>query len=433
MLLSLLLGSATAGVLPTDVRVEHLDNGLTVYLAPMDTPGVVSWQVWVDGGNRAETSNSRGFSNYLQYLASSGSETMDRAERERQILLTGATDNSWSWRDNTTYHMLVPAEHLPSIIMIEANRLMYLDLSEQDLVSTEGAVMGSFVRSEADPRRNLDYAFARTAYTVHPYGFPTLGEKQDIEAFDDRLDEIVAFYRTWYRPENTRIVVVGDFDEQAILTQINLTYGVWEGGQTVPAPAAEPKPQSTRRVHVDWDKSAASAEIIMGWQVPGFDPRSKDAAALAVFQELLFSEVGALHQDLVVERSLVYGLEGGSERFADPHYFRVQATLKHPDDLQVVEEAIVADIQKMATELDPVALASVRDSALARFRLSLDSPDEVANVIGEFTWGGRDADAIETFYANYSEVTPDDVRRVVDTWFHPDNLVVATLSAKEAE
>jgi zinc protease len=433
MLLSLLLGSATAGVLPTDVRVEHLANGLTVYLAPMDTPGVVSWQVWVDSGNRAETTNSRGFSNYLQYLASSGSETMDRAERERQILLTGATDNSWSWRDSTTYHMLVPSEHLPSIIMIEANRLMYLDLSEQDLASTEGAVMGSWARSEADPGRSLDEAFARTGFSVHPYGHPTLGEKADIEAFDDRLDEIVAFYRTWYRPENTRIVVVGDFDEQAILTQINLTYGVWERGETVPAPAAEPKPQSTRRTHVDWDKGAAAPEIQMGWQVPGFDPRSKDAAALAVFQELLFSEVGVLHQDLVVERSLVYGLDGGSERFADPHYFRVEAALKHPDDLEIVEQAIVEDIQKMATQLDPVALASVRDSALARFRLSLDSPDAVADVIGEFTWGGRDADAIETFYANYSEVTPDDVRRVVDTWFHPDNLVVATLSAKEGE
>ena len=426
-----LLATAAAGVLPVDVQTEHLDNGLTVYLAPMDTPGVVSWQVWMDVGSRNETTNSRGMAHLHMYLASAGSRSMDRDEREHQILLTGATDYALAWQDQTTFSLDVPAEHLPSVIMIEANRLMYMAYDDADLEQTSGAVKGAYNRNQANTERALSEAYQASAYSVHPYGHASLGTAEDIDGFDDRGDEIRAWYQTWYRPENVRIVVVGDFDPQAVLTQLNLTFGVWEPGVEFPQVVAEPEQTATRRTHLDWEKGPANPKIRVGWGVPGFDPRDPDAATLAVVQELLASDVGPLHQDLVVERALVYGVNTELDEFTDMRQFVVAADVKHPDDLGLVEEAIVAAVADLAEGVDPETLALLRDSALARFRLSQDTPSAVAQTIGTFTYGGRDASAVEAFYRNYAKVTAEDVSRVVQEYFVAEHMTVATLAAKE--
>ncbi len=424
---------AAAGVLPVDVQTEQLDNGLTVYLAPMDTPGVVSWQVWMDVGTRNETADSRGLSHLHMYLASAGSRSLDRDEREAQVLLTGSTDTALAWEDQTVYSLVVPAEHLPSIIMIEANRLMYMAYDDADLEQTEGAVRGANNRNRANSDRALLEAFDSLAYTTHPYGHAPMGTVEDIDSFDDRYDEISAWYETWYRPERARIVVVGDFDPQAVLTQLNLTLGVWEPGVSFPDTVQEPEQTSTRRVHVEWDKGPVNPKIRMGWRIPGFDPRDPDAAVLAVVEELLSSEVGALHQDLVVERALVYSVGSEVDEFTDMHQFKLTADVKHPDDLALVEEAIHAAVVDLAEGVDPATLELLRDSALARFRLSQDTPEAVGNTIGTFTYGGRDASAVEAFYRNFANVTPEDVSRVVGEYFVAEHLTVATLSAVAEE
>jgi len=428
-----LIASVSAGVLPVDVQTERLDNGLTIYLAPMDTPGVVSWQVWMDVGSRNETTNSRGMAHLHMYLASAGSRSMDRDEREQQVLLTGATDTALAWVDQTTFSLDVPAEHLPSIIMIEANRLMYMDYDAADLEQTAGAVKGAHNRNQANTERALSEAHMGAAYAVHPYGHPLLGTAEDIDGFDDRIDDVSSWYKTWYRPENARIVVVGDFDPQAVLTQLNLTFGVWEPGVEFPTVVQEPEQTATRRVQVDWDKGPANPRIAVGWGVPGFDPRDPDAATLAVIEELLASEVGPLYQDLVVERALVYGVSTELEEYADMRQFVVNAEVKHVDDLGLVEEAVLAAVADLAEGVDPETLALLRDSALARFRLSQDTPFAVAQTIGTFTYGGRDALAVEAFYRNYAKVTAEDVSRVVKEYFVAEHMTVASLSAKQEE
>ena len=430
-MLALLCGIATAGVLPVDVQTEHLDNGLTVYLAPMDTPGVVSWQVWMDVGTRNETSRTRGLAHLNMYLAAMGSTSMDADERERQILSTGATDTAISWQDQTVYSLSVPAEHLPSVIMIEANRLMYMAYDEADLEQVAGAVQGAFNRSQAYPDQALSSAFQSTAYRMHPYGHTTLGYQKDIESYDSRYSEVRAFYNTWYRPENARIVVVGDFDPQAILTQLNLTFGVWEGGPEPTKPAAEPAQTETRRTEVVWEKGPANPQVMMGWRVPGFDARDPDAAAIAVVEELLASEVGALHQDLVVERALVYEIEAINEPFVDERHFTLRLEVKHPDDLALVEEAVNAAVADLAEGVDAEQLQLLRDSALARFKLSQDSPEAVGETIGDFTYGGADASAVEAFYRNFAQVSAEDVSRVVSERFVAEGLTVATLRVPE--
>ena len=424
----MMLGSAAAGVPPSEVQVHELSNGLTVYLAPMDTPGVVAWQTWMEVGVRSETPTQRGYAHLTTRLMDAGSETLGQEEYTQQILLTGAEESSWSWLDSSVYHITVPSEHLPTVIMLEANRFLHLSWDEGDLEAARGGVYGSYNMMLADPATRLNEEMYRTAFTVSPYSWPTLGFESDIQDFTKKADAIHAFHETWYRPSTTRIVVAGDFDVEATLTQIQLSYGVWkEPSKPLPTVKVEPEQKSLRRVQVGWTEGPVSPRLSMAWKIPGFDPEDKDAAALQVVQDLLFSEVSELHRDLVETRSLVYGINGGNYRFHDEQLFQIDLELKHKDDLKVVEEAVNTALAKLASGVEEDQLALARGHALASFRLSLDNPSMVADTLGRFTWGGKDPSVVDTFFRNYAAVTAEDVARVVQTWFRPERQTIATL------
>lgn len=428
----ILLGTAMAEVLPADVQVHELGNGLTVYLAPMDTPGVVAWQTWMEVGVRNETPKSRGYAHLQTRLLSHGSSTLGQDAYEEQILLTGAEESSWSWLDNSVFHITVPSEHLPTVIMLEANRFQHNTWGDADLELSVGGVQGSFNMQAASPQEKLTREVFGTAFSDHPYGWPTIGYEEDIRSYTQETKNIQGFYETWYRPSTTRIVVAGDFDVEATLTQIQLSYGVWEEpAAAAPEVKAEPEQTDTRRVDVGWTEGAISPRLMMGWKIPGFDPSEKDSAAIQVVQDLLFSEVASLRKDLVETRSLIYGLDGGSFRFTDEHLFMVDVEVKHKDDLKVVEDAVLAAVGDLATGVQEEELALVRGHALTKFRLGLDNPYAVADTIGRFTYGGRSPEVIDTFFRNYAEVTAEDVAKVVQTWFRPERLTVGTLVGAE--
>jgi zinc protease len=428
----LLFGAAQAGVLPTEVQVHELSNGLTVYLAPMDTPGVVAWQTWMEVGVRNETADSRGYAHLQTRLLDNGSATLGQEQYEEQILLTGAEESSWSWLDNSVFHITVPSEHLPTVIMLEANRFLHLDWDDADLDLAAGGIQGSHNMQAANPVERLTQEVFSTAFSSHPYGWPALGYAEDIQNHSKEGKDIRAFYDTWYRPSTTRIVVAGDFDVEATLTQIQLSYGVWPEPETAAPPLAiEPEQKKTRRTDIGWTEGAVSPRLMMGWKIPGFDPEDKDSAAIQVVQDLLFSEVADLRHDLVDTRSLIYGMEGGSYRFADAQLFMLDLEVKHKDDLKVVEKAVLTALGELSTGVQDEQLVLVRGHALAEYRLGLDNPYAVADTIGRFTYGGRSPEVIDTFFRNYAEVTAEDVARVVQTWFRPEGLTVGTLIGAE--
>ncbi len=424
----MLLGSALAGVLPTEVELHELDNGLTVYLAPMDTPGVVAWQTWMEVGNRNETPEQRGYAHLQTRLLANGSETLSQEEHLQQVMLTGAEESSWSWLDDSVFHITVPSEHLATVIMLEANRFLHLSWNDTDLEVAKGSVYGSHNMRLASPAERLAQEVYRTAYTTHPYGWPTLGYEDDIQDITKDAEGISAFHDTWYRPSTTRIVVAGDFDVEATLTQIQLSYGVWpEPEEALPSVEPEAEQEGIRRVDVGWSEGPVAPRVTMAWKTPGFDPEDKDAAGIRVVRDLLFSEVADLRRDLVETRSLIYSMEGGTYNFHDTQLFQIDLEVKHKDDLKVVEEAVHEALSRLAEGVADEQLALVRGHALASFRLGLDNPYAVAMTIGEFTYGGRDPAVIDTFYRNYADVTAEDVARVVQTWFRPERLTIGTL------
>jgi zinc protease len=428
-----LMSTASAGALPTTVTRHDLDNGLTIYLAPMDTPGVVAWQSWVGVGSKDEvTPGTTGFAHFFEHLMFYGSPELDREAREAAMLRTGADENAWTWVDDTVYQCVVATEALPRIIEIEADRFQGLEVGKAEIEKESGAVWGEYLKGLSSPWERTYDAMAELAFREHTYRHSTIGYKEDLEAMPGQVELVKSFFVQHYRPDSVRIVVAGDFDGPQVLELIEASYGGWSAGPpTEEILLVEPEQTATRRVRVGWDQGPTNPMLMMGWKVPGFSPEHPDAPAIALVSELLFAEVAPLYRQLVVDEARLYSLSGGSWQMQDPHLFVVTAVLKDAADLEGVEQAVIDGVDALRS-LDEASLVAARTNALKRARVSLDTPAAVADTIGSMTRDEPDPSVIEAWYEAYAQVGLDDVQRVLDQHFVPQGLTVAVLDPEDS-
>jgi zinc protease len=194
----------------------------------------------------------------------------------------------------------------------------------------------------------------KTAFTCHPYHWPTIGWMKDIEGFTP--EDCVAFYKTYYAPNNATIVVVGDVREEDVLTRIAAAYGGIPSS-TIPEEDTLPEPAQTDVREVVLKKPTASEKIFVAYQGPALG--DADHATLCVLNEVLFGgRASRMHRELVTAREICTEVRGWASTFRDPGLYELFFTAR---------PGITAD-----------AILPVVDEELARARDAVVSPEELA-------------------------------------------------------
>lgn len=429
--LAVLIAPAAAGVLPVDVALHTLDNGLRIYLAPMDTPGIVSLQTWVDVGSGSEIlPGTTGHAHFLEHLLFTDTEAFPASERDGVLRVSGAEENAWTWLDDTVYHLTLPAEALPELLRYDAGRFQQLVLHDDTVRREAGAVQGEWRQSQTWPSEALIDGLYAAAFPAHPYGHSTLGTDNDVAAMPQAGELVRGFLDTWYRPDTVRIVVVGDFDPTETLTQITSLWGSWAAPDTpLPAIPAEPPPPEPLDLTIPWDTPGTNPWAALGWHVPGRDLGDPDSAALAILDELLLSDVAPLRRMLLDDTDLAHDLGGKDWRFRDPHLFLITAELKAHADPQAFFDAVDAELDAIRAGVDRAQLAAVKARSSKAFRLGLDDPHRVASAIAQATAGDPDPAVLDRWFAALDAVTAEDLQGVVATYFVPAGRAQAVLTA----
>ena len=127
------------------------------------------------------------------------------------------------------------------------------------------------------------------AFLFHPYKHTTIGLVGDIQDMPNHYDYSLEFYDHYYRPNNSIIVVVGDFDQVKLQHLVEQHYGVWESRDFAPNIPVEPPQTRERTDFVTWPNPTLPF-IMLGYHVPAFSDQAIDVPALDVFSQLLFSE-----------------------------------------------------------------------------------------------------------------------------------------------
>jgi zinc protease len=236
--------------LPPDpaYRFGRLDNGMRYIIRPNATPkGTAMVQFWVDAGSIAETEEERGYAHFIEHMAFNGSTRVPEGEMvkllEREGLAFGADTNASTDFDVTLYKLDLPrndAGLLDTALMLMRETASELSFNPEAVEREKGVVLSERRVRDTYQLRNLvdglAFAYPGSRFADRlPIG--TVPSLQGATA-----DKLRALYRRIYRPENTAIIVVGDFDPDAVEAAIRQHFADWQAQPVVPAVDPGPVP-----------------------------------------------------------------------------------------------------------------------------------------------------------------------------------------------
>ena len=429
--LALVLAMATpafAKVFPYTYQVQTLENGLKVYLIPMQSPGLVAYYSVVRTGSRDEVEPGHtGFAHFFEHMMFRGTDKYPARVYDQIVTTMGADANAYTTDDYTCFHLAFSTPDLPKVIEIEADRFQNLKYAEPDFQTEAGAVYGEYRKNRTQPFSVLFEALQDKAYDVHTYKHTTIGFEKDVAAMPTMYEYSQQFFQKHYRPDNIVIMVAGDFDPAKTLALIKSAYGGWKPGFVAPAVQPEPEQKGMRSVDVAYDGRSLPI-LTLAWKGMSFDPNSREMAAAMLLGDLAFGETSDVYREVVLEKRLAQRLQSNFSPNRDPGLGAVFAMVSKEENLDAVRTAIDAAVRHYQDQApDPKRLEDLKKRSRYDLLMGLDTPDHTAGALAQFVALSGGLESVDQIYAAMDQVTPADIQAAAKKFLQNDHLTVAVL------
>ena len=421
--------TGVAQVRPTkfEYRLETLDNGLRVILSEDRSTPIVHLQLWYHVGSRDEPAGRSGFAHLFEHLMFQGSHNLERGDHLALITRIGGEGNAYTTDDSTVYHETVPAEYLPLILWMEADRMATLRINQEGLDAEREVVKEERrLRYENEPFGLLNEILYEHAFTTHPYRHTTIGSMEDIEAA--RIEDVQAFFDTYYVPENATLTLVGDFDTDYAFQLVEHFFGrVPKAERPVPRDLPrEPPAAGPRNVTVEADNWPLPAVIVAN---PVTYDGHPDAYPLHILSKILSDGQSArIYRRLVYEQQVAVTAFGQSVLIEDPNLFYAVALVPPGRSTDEAAAALIAELDRAKTdpptdaELQRAKNQFARDYVIGRITI-----EQKAMHLAHAVVAHDDVTTADAEFDIFMNVSSEDVQRVARTYLRDDNRLVLTI------
>ena len=430
--LAVLLATSPLAAAPTPVplaelvaRVDipheqfSLPNGLRVIVHTDRKAPIVAVSIWYHVGSKDEPAGKTGFAHLFEHLMFNGSEHApgDFFEPMQRI---GATDmNGTTWFDRTNYFQTVPTGALATALFLESDRMGWLlgGLTQEKLDNQRGVVQNEKRQGDNQPFGLVEYAQLDALFPDgHPYRHSTIGSMADLDAAS--LDDVKAWFRAKYGPNNAVLVLAGDIDAAAARPLVEKYFGNIPRGPEVTPAAAEVPTLAAAKSETMKDR-VATTRIMRNWVVPGLTDTelvNLDIAA-GVLGGLASSR---LDNALVKGEKIAVAVSASIQPFERISLFEVSADVKPGVDAAGVAarlDALIAGFLKTGPSADEVQRVASREVA-ARINgmESVGGFSGKAVTLAEGAVYAGDTDFYRKQLAAYAAATPADVQATARKW-----------------
>ncbi|PSQ98425.1 MAG: insulinase family protein [Bacteroidetes bacterium SW_11_64_17] len=407
------------------------ENDLRILLLPQDGAPVATSMVTYHVGSRNERTGHTGATHMLEHLMFKGTERYHKREGTsifETLQRVGAKVNASTWLDRTNYFEMLPTEHLPLALDIEADRMRGALLDPDDVEDERTVILNERDRKQNDPVSRLFDEVWGAAFVAHPYHHPTIGWKSDIESITP--DGLREFYDTFYWPDNATLSIVGQFDRPEVLAEAAEQFGTIDAApHDIPeVTTEEPEQSGQRRVTVRQDGQLGA--VLMSYKSP--PALDEDSDVLDVLARILASGKGSRLYRRCTDQGLTSDVFGINFRLRDPGLFSVFAYLAPDQDHETVEGAIEDTIEDIKTTgVTEEELDRARSQLRAQIAFDRDGPMRVASQLNEALAAGD-----WTLYTEYldrlDDITVDDVQRVARKYLTSETSTVGRYVPSES-
>lgn len=427
LILFILLASASAraGELAFPIEKHELDNGLMVLLIPDRSAPTITIQVWYRAGSKNEQPGITGISHLFEHMMFKGSKKFPQDKFDRLVNGNGGINNAWTSFDNTTYYEVMPSDKLEIAVALEADRSRNLRINEENLNSERNVVINERLwRFDNSPFGAIYEMLFNNAFVAHPYRWLPIGFRSDIDAIT--LQECLEYYHIHYAPNNSFLVIAGDFDPGEAMKMVGKYYGKLKA-EIEPPPVTTVEPEQRGEKRINFHKMAQLPAVIAGYKIPaGNDP---DIIPLRVAGKLLFEgESSRLHHRLVYSEQKAIFVEGAAMVSEDPSLFYIAAQAVPGAEMADIEKAIYEEIDRLKKEpISDKELQKAKNQMEAEFINMLASNEDRASQVGSFEIDTRDYMNIYDYPDKIQAVTAEDVVRVADKYMSERGRTVINL------
>jgi len=410
---------------------ERLPNGLRLIIAEDRLAPVVAVNIWYGVGSKHEQPGKTGFAHLFEHVMFQGSAHVSKAEHIALIQSVGGTMNGTTWLDRTNYFESVPSHQLELALWLEADRMgTLLEALSQENLDNQREVVKNEKRWSYDNRPYGSWnekLLAALFPPSHPYHHPTIGSMEDLDAAS--IEDVSAFFRTHYAPNNAVLTIVGDVDPDQARAWVTRYFSGIPANPELPVNLGDLSLSPTlggeiREVVPD---RIPLPRIYWGFRAPVFgDPRLE---ALDLAGQILAGGKGSrLHRRLVREERLAQDVAVFSMGFVSGASVTAGwATALPGTDLTRLEEVFWEELERMTRE--PVSVDELeRAKALTEADElgALQRVDDRADRLSMFATLFDDPGMINKMLDRYLAVTAEDIRAVSEAVFRADNRVVLT-------
>ena len=406
-----------------------LPNGLDILIHEDHNCPIVAVNIWYHVGSKNEKPGRTGFAHLFEHLMFEGSQHYDKGYFQ-PLQEAGGSLNGSTNADRTNYWEVVPTNALDLALWMESDRMGYLlpALTAAKFQNQREVVLNERRQNyENRPYGFAGMAILSTLYPPdHPYHWLTIGSADDLRA--STLEEVHAFFKTYYRPRNASLALAGDVDTDRALALVEDYFGELESGDPPPPVEFSAPPPLTSEIRLILEDRIELPRVYLAFHSPGlFQP--DDAELDLVADVLSGGKTSRLYRSLVYEQRVATEVAASQNSREIGSFFQIVATAAPGRTLSEVEQAITGELSKLLAEgptKDEMDRCMAQAEAHFVFRLQ---------TVGGFGGKSDQLNAYNVFLnepgffdhdlARYKQATPASLRAAANRWLTAGRVVLS--------
>lgn len=414
---------ASSGETIDRIQRHTLANGLTVLTKEVHTSPIVSTVIFYRVGSRNEEAGQTGKSHFLEHMLFKGTRKYPQGSIDQTTLANGGANNAFTSEDCTAFYFDFSADRFEVALDIESNRMTGTLFDPREFEHEKQVVIEELKINLDSPWGALGQEVHATAFKVHPYHHPVVGWIEDLERAT--REEMEAYYRRFYHPNNAILVCVGGFKRESVLKLVEAKFGPISRGEAVPAvKTVEPPQEGEKRVLLKRPTQMERIHIV--YHAPNVSHPDTYPLRLASLA-LMGGRSSRLYHRLIEHDRTAIAVSAEFSEAIDPTLMEVRAEVVPQKTLQSVEDAITEEIARLHLDpLSPSELEKTKNLVEANFEFGRERTLNEALQMG-YTEAIMGFEHLESYVEHIRAVTAAEVQAAAQKYLSVDHRTVGWL------
>ncbi len=410
------------------LKEYELENGLRVLLIPDAAQTNLVVNIIYKVGSRHEGYGETGMAHLLEHMLFKQCEKF--TDIKKAIADKGAFANGTTWYDRTNYYEILSAsdDNLRWAIDMEADRMVNSKILEEELRKEFSVVRNEFEIGENNQSGVLNERILSTMFLWHNYGNSTIGSKEDIERV--KADNLRAFYKKYYQPDNAVLIIGGKFDEQKALQYVQEYFGAIPRPSRVLQPTYTVEPPQDGERLVSLRRTGDIQYIGMGYHTPSV--ADKEYAANDALIEILTNNPSGILYKKLVDGKWATKVSGYSQTLFDPGFTYFEVEVPKDKNLEDAKKVLVETIDAVGNlEISEEDVIRARNAILKNIEQTASSTLNLTIALTEFV-GAGDWRLWYLYRDRIENLKVDEVKAAARKYYKPSNRTLGVFIPESA-